>query len=295
MIPEDISHLADPGGEQQQETQPQPDATQTTSEPETVTFKVRGEERQIPADRLDSLAEAMGVSRDATLMWLQTGKDAGSHYQELRAQARELAQKEAELNNLYQRIEQERQQRQGFSTPAPISPMQPNGLPDDPVELLRWQANFMRQFHEDINKRFAGFDEWRQSFQQERLQEQQRRESAAIESSFQRLLDEKKKSNLPAPEWEIIERELMETGMAANRNITWEKAMERAYRNVYFDDYGRIAERRAMEKLRDPKATVTIAGGGSAAPRPPQTPTAEQQLSGLTVGEASQFLPDARR
>jgi len=280
MIPEDISHLAEPGGEVVEEQQPQPEPEQIETPVETVTFKVRGEERQIPVDRLDALSETMGVSRDATLMWLQTGKDAGDVYRDLRQRERE----------------QERQQRSGYQQPQsqPQYGQQQNGLPDDPVELLRLMAQRQQQLEEMVQRSYQTFEEQQRAYQQEKQQELLQREQEAISSAFKRLVETKKAAGLPVPDFDTIEREVIDSGMARKGGPAWEQAFERAYRNLYFEDYGRAAERRAIEKLRDPNAKITIAGGGSTAPKPQPANTAADKLAGLTWTEGIQFLPEAR-
>lgn len=294
MIPEDVTHfLPGEGGEEVQQQEPAPVETPV----ETVTFKVRGEERQIPASILDSLAESLGTSRDAAQMWLQTGKDAGSHYNELRQRERELAQREYEL-----------QQRASQPPPQPQYPQygqpthqqfqqhpQQNGLPEDPIDLLRWQAQRLQALEERINTGFRATEEQQKHFAIAYQEEQNRVQGEQIQSAFKHLVESKKSAGLPVPDYETIEREMLESGLAQNRNLTWDQAFDRAYKNVYFDDYGRMAERRAMEKLRDPKAQVTVPGPNSSAPPAPPKQTAETLLGGMTMGQGLDFIPESRR
>ena len=258
---------------------------------ETVTFKVRGEERQIPADRLDSLAESIGVSRDAALMWLQTGKDAGSHYNELRQRERELATREAEYQH---RASQPPPQPQAPQYGQPYQTQQQNGFPDDPIDLLRWQAQQIQMLQERMEHGFRATEEQQKMFAETVQQERNRIESTQIESAFKHLVDTKKQAGMPVPDYETIEREMLESGMAQNRSLPWDKAFERAYRNVYFDDASRMAERKATDRLRDPKATITVAGGSGGAAKPPAPPNAADQLGGMTWGQGLDFIPDKR-
>ena len=288
MTPDDVTHLLPGEGNEEVPQEPAP----VEMPVETVTFKVRGEERQIPADRLDSLAESIGVSRDAALMWLQTGKDAGSHYNELRQRERELATREAEYQH---RASQPPPQPQAPQYGQPYQTQQQNGFPDDPIDLLRWQAQQIQQLTERMNQGFKATEEQQKMFNQAFQEQRQKDQTEQITSSFKHLVDSKKQAGLPAPDYETIEREMIESGLAQNKNLTWEQAFERAYKNVYFDDYGRMAERRAMEKLRDPRAQVTVPGPNASAPAAPPKQTAENILGNMTWGEGIQGIPETRR
>jgi hypothetical protein len=294
-MPDDVTHLLP--GEGPVEEAPQPEVVAQPEPVETVTWKVRGEERQIPVDRLDSLAESMGTSRETALMYLQTGKDAGSHYQELKLRERELAQREAELDqraNQYQPTPQ--RQPYGQPTHQQYQPQQQsNGLPDDPLDLLRWQAQQIQALQERMEHGFRATEEQQKMFAETVQQERNRIESTQIESAFKHLVDTKKQAGMPVPDYETIEREMLESGMAQNRSLPWDKAFERAYRNVYFDDASRMAERKATDRLRDPKATITVAGGSGGAAKPAAPPTAEQSLGSMTWGQAIEGIPESRR
>lgn len=293
MIPEDVTHLLPGEGNEEvpQETAP------VETPVETVTFKVRGEERQIPVDRLDSLGESLGVSRDAALMWLQTGKDAGSHYNELRQRERELAQREYELEHRASQPPPQPQYPQYGQPTHQQFQQQPqqNGLPEDPLDLLRFMAARQQQLEERINNGFRATEEQQKVFAQAYKEEQNRVQGEQIQSAFKHLVESKKSAGLPVPDYEVIEREMLESGLAHNRNLSWDQAFDRAYKNVYFDDYGRMAERRAMEKLRDPKAQVTVPGPNSSAPPAPPKATAESMLGGMSWGDGLQFIPESKR
>jgi hypothetical protein len=290
---EDVTHLLP--GEGPVEEAPQPEIAPEPEPVETVTWKVRGEERQIPADRLDALAESMGTTRETALMYLQTGKDAGNHYVELKQRERELAMREAELNQRATQYQQP-QQPQRYGQPTHQQVQQPQGgMPDDPIDLLRWQAQQIQALQERMDQGFRATEEQRRMFEQTMEQERNRIESTQIESAFNHLIESKKQAGLPIPDRETIEREMIESGLVYNKALPWEKAFERAYKNVYFDDYGRQAERKAMDRLRDPKATITVTGGSGGAAKPAAPPSAEQTLGSMTWGQAIEGIPEARR
>ena len=295
MAQEDVTHLLPGEGNEEAQQQPQPEPTPEPEPVETVTWKVRGEERQIPVDRLDSLAEAMGTTRETALMYLQTGKDAGGVYRELRERERELAQREAEIAQRAAQFQQPSQpQRPAYGQPT-HQQVQQNGLPDDPLDLLRWQAEQIRILQERMEQGFRATEEQQKLFAETVEAERRRVDSEQIDSAFKRLVEQKKQAGLPVPDWDVLEQELLDSGLAQNKRLPWDKAFERAYRNVYFDDVQRTAERKATDRLRDPKATITVTGGSGGAAKPAAAPNAADQLGGLTWGQGLDFIPESRR
>ena len=293
---EDVTHLLPGEGPvEEAQQQPQPEVAPEPEPVETVTWKVRGEERQIPVDRLDALAESMGTSRETALMYLQTGKDAGSHYQELKQRERELMRREYEIEQrLQQQPPPQPPQPQRYGQPT-HQQFQQGGLPEDPLDLLRWQAEKMAQLEARLEQGFRATEEQQKLFAETVEAERRRVDSEAIDTAFKRLVESKKQAGLPVPDWDTIEQEMLESGLAQNKRLPWDKAFERAYKNVYFEDASRMAERRATDRLRDPKATITVSGGSGGSAKPAAPPNAADMLGSTTWGQIIEGIPESRR
>lgn len=292
MPTEDITPTVFPEGEQpqqteQQEAQPQPEA------PEYIPFKVRGQERQISASNLDALANELGANRDTALMWLQSGKDYGQHVSEYRQRERELAQREAQVNAYLQQIEQERQAR---TVPRQPTGPQPAGVPttDDPMEILRWQAQQLLAIQQRVEDQQKAFNEEREYFKQAMARHEEQRIEGEIVDTWQAFEKDLKAKNLPVIPYEEIEREALMSGLAHNTRLPLKEVFQRAYRNLAWDDVQSNVEKTTMQKLRDPRATVTVPGG-SAAPTPkPKGSEIEQALGSMKMGEVIEFIPERR-
>ena len=293
MPTEDITPTVFPEGEQQpQQEGQQPEVAQPEA-PEYVPFKVRGQERQISASNLDALASELGANRETALMWLQSGKDYGQHVSEYRQRERELAQREAEVNAYLQRIERERQAQ----TPARTTSSQPTGVPqtDDPMEYLRWQSQQLLAIQQRVDEQQKSFNEEREYFKQAMAQHERQRIEGEIVETWGAFEKELKAKNLPVIPYEDIEREAMLTGLAYNTKLPLKEVFQRAYRNLAWDDVQSSVEKTTMQKLRDPRATVTVPGGSSApSPQKPQGSDIERALGSMKMGEVIDFIPERR-
>ena len=259
--------------------------------PETIPFKVRGEERQVSAASLDALASELGTSRDAALMWLQSGKDYGQHIQELRQRERELTQIEAELSARYQEMEKQRSARmQG----APTQPMQQNGLPggDDPMEYLRFLAQRVGKLDEIEQKIVEREQFWQQNFEKR----QQAEEAEKIESAYTRLKDwvSREYPKISVPAWQELESELVQSGLAQNRRVSWDEAMQRAFKNLAWDRMQQVSQQSALERVRHPQAQIVVPGNQASSQPAPKTGSSLDQLGDMKFGEITDFIPRAR-
>ena len=79
--------------------------------------------------------------------------------------------------------------------------------------------------------------------------------------------------------------------MAQNRRLSWEKAFEKAYRNLAWDSAQSVAGQAAVERLRDPKAQIVTPGSRSTAPAPPAS---TDPLAGIRMSDLRDILPEHR-
>jgi hypothetical protein len=219
------------------------------------------------------------------MMWLQTGKDAGQVYGEIRQRERTLAEREAQVNAYYQKIEEERQ-RQAYA-PPPQAPASSGEV--DPIAIL--QA--IRQEQHSLRQQIL---EDRQQYKAAIEQQEQAKNQQAFQAAFSRVMDEKSKAKMPTYSIEDLEQEAVRMGLGYS-NLTPEDIWERAYRSLAWDQVGQARERSTVEKLRDPKAKITVPGTpSSSGPSAPVDSRAalENQLEGLKWGEVQGMIPERR-
>lgn len=281
-MPEDVTHLLEGEGQQQEQGQEGQEA-QAQPEEELIPFKYRGEERQIVASALDGLAGQLGTTRDNALMWLQMGKDYGQHMGEFKQRERALAQREAELNAYYQQLEAQRAQ------PQPTQAhQQPD--PEDPIALIRAIHEGQKAFERNWQLREEQFSQMLQ-------QERQEREASAFREAYDGWASSKKSRGFKdIPTQEELLQEAYDMGMGYARHLTPAQVFEKAFRSLRFEDAAQMGQQQYQEKLRNPRAQVVVPGGGGPAPQPkPAQEGTLESLGDMKWGEMIQNLPETRR
>ena len=225
-------------------------------------------------------------------MWLQSGKDYGQHVNELRQRERELAQIEADLSRRYQEMEQSRSTRlQG--APAQ-TPQTQNGLPagDDPMEYLRYLAQRVGKLDEIEQKMVEREQFWQRNFEQR----QQAEEAEKIETAYGRLKEwvGREFPKIPVPAWAEVEQELIDSGLAYNKRLAWDEAMQRAFKNLAWDRMQQVSQQSALERVRHPQAQIVVPGSSGGTPTTAQKPSSLDQLGDMKFGEITDLLPRAR-
>ena len=300
--PEDISQLAPPEGAQetQVEETKQPEIPIAQTDPYRI--KYRGEEREVPRDLVDNFAPYLGTNPTGVVNLLQRAQEANRIWNEnVRLQQ--------ERDSLMQELEAARQARMGgfqppqaqptYAPPTPQYATPPYGLQqpaqDDPMAILMAQQQMLRQMQQD----FQGLRSTL-SAEQERLKEQAQeqaldQQTREIDAMAERFLGEHNKGRKEQITKDEFIQEVMLSG-GSNRYVPLERAFDRAWRIITYDERGETAQRQMMDKLRDPRAQVIVPGAS-----PAQPPTAdkrsdaEKALAGMTWGQGIEFIPEARR
>jgi hypothetical protein len=273
MAPEDVSHLLntpEDGIEQQaaETTNTDPAAPETPEVPQYI----RLGEREYSPDDLSTK--------------IRIADDYEKNFADLRKRERaawEREQRAAQIEEQWQRHQAEQAQpRQPQTSPAD----------DDPIAMLRALNNEVRSIR-------AQQEEERQFFKQQ-LQEQWLAEQAEkVDGAYRGLNSwvdtEAQRTGRKLPKFSIeeLEQEIVESGMAQNKRLSWENAMRKAYQNLAWDSAMNAAEQAPIDRLRQPKATVTVPsgrGGGAPAPAPP----ADNGIGNMTLGDVREFFPNSR-
>lgn len=251
---------------------------------EFLTFKHGDNERPIPAQALKAISEAMGWKNErAALNALQIAADAKDYYDEAK--------------QLYQ-VARRQPQQYGEPTHQQYRPnpqqngyqQQPQGEAEpDPIQMLR-----------EIRQEQARFNEY--------VSLQQQREQAQLQSQAQALIrqtdDEYRKfasdlaargvpkDRIPNKDTLLSEAEMM--GMFES-NLSVGDMYRRVYRMQYADDLVDFGIQSQMQRLRDPKAQVTVPAARQSPQAPPPAQTPEAILGNMTWGEGLQSIPETRR
>lgn len=262
------------------EPEPQP-------EPEPV---VKYGDRDIPQSVADSFAEGLGTSRDNLLTKLRVADDYEKNFNDLRKRERAAWERE-------QRASEIERQWGEFQKTQTVSPQPQAGIPssEDPMEYLRFTAKALQEQQTQIRAMQMAQEEERQFFKQQ-LEEQWRTEQEQkADSAFHGLNSwiesesEKRKVRLPQFSMDQLVDEIVESGMAQNRRLSYDEAMKRAYRNLSWDQTMAMSGQAAVDQIRSPKATVVT----RSAP-PLQAPPQSQGIPGLKLGDIVDFIPEKR-
>lgn len=273
MAPEDVSHLlnTDEGGTEQQA----PESTNTEqAAPEAPempqTYRI-GEREYAPGE----LETKLRIAEDYEKNFAQLRKEQREAWQ---AQQR-ASQIEAEWQQ-YLAQQQQAQQRPQQQAPAD----------DDPIAMLRALNNEVRSIREQQEQERQYF---KQQLENQWLAEQAEKVDQAYRglNSWVETEAERTGRRLPKFSIEELEQEIVESGMAQNKRLSWENAMRKAYQNLAWDQAMQAAEQAPIERLQNRKATVTVPGGrGGSAPAPQAAPS-DNGLGNMTVADMREFFP----
>ena len=298
--PIDVTQFAQGDGlqppQEPQEPQPAPEP-QPPSDPYKI--KYRGEEREVPRELVDNFAPYLGTNPTGVINLLQRGREADRIWNE--------------NTRLQQEIEALRQERMGgFQAPAPAPYQQPQYQPpqpqyapppyglqqpaqDDPIALINSLAQMQRMTHQEIQELRTTLKNEQESMRQQAQEQRENQQAREIDSMAEHFLLEHNKNRREQITKEEFLQEVSLSG-GSNSYVPLDRAFDRAWRQITWDERGEAAQRDLMEKLRDPKAQVVVPGAPSS-----QTPAidkrseAEKALAGLTWGQAIEYIPEARR
>lgn len=274
QLPEGVQQEAQP------EVPPQP-------ETEPYRFKYRGEERELPKDIVESFAGVLNTTPQGVVNLLQRSREADRIYAE---KARLQEERDAYL----QELEALRQQRMGYQPPQPqYAPPPQYQQPDgqvDPIAMLQQINRELREWKETSAKE-------REELVQ-RLNAQTEIERAQrIEGMAEQFLDERNKGRKSPIGVDDFLAEVEISGGAAPW-LPLERAFDRAWRIMTYDEAGPQAEKRVLEELRKPTAKVVIPGAGqssgSASPQQSSLEKLEAQLGDMKWGEVVPHIPERR-
>lgn len=275
--------------------QPEVEAPQEPQE-EYVPLRFRGEERQVRKALIDELAQTLGGSEIAAANRVQQMWEADRVFQESKRKEQEwqrhLRDLEEQTTQRQQQIEQEWQKRLaqaqgGLSKPDP----------DDPVELLKLSVSEQRKLAEKIAAIEQRQEEERQHFaamiEEQRQVEDSQRISAAYEGAKKEFTEKYKKIELPSEA--EIEDYLLETGLANNRRVPWERAFRIALRDLTYDQIPQLSSADTLDRLRNPQAKIVTPGSSGPAVKPVEKKTdLEAMIGDMKMGEVIPNLPSAR-
>ena len=265
------------GLEQQPVETPQP-----APEPEPYRFKYRGEEREVPREKVDGFAEVLGTTPQGVINLLQRAREADRIY--------------ADRDRLAQELEAERQRNRGYQPPAPQPYSQPQYPPTpaytppqdapDPIAILQ---NLQRQVNEI--KELTMHE--RQQFMSQFKEQQEIREAQRIESiADQFLQDHNKGRKNPVSREEFLE-EIQLSGLHMSP-LPMERVFDRAWRLITYDEAAPAAQKQIMDQLRDPRAKVVVPGASNVTPTAPAPQGLEGQFGDMKWGDMIQNLPERR-
>ena len=252
-------------------------------EPETeevIPLRLRGQEHLVPKRLFDELNEHLGGDAYTTKMRLQRMWDADQVYNETRQRQQEWEQKEAAYNARMQALESERQARlQGHA-----APQQPTE--EDPMALLR-------AIREEVASTKQAWQEEREAMKAALEEQYMTDQAAQAHHAYEQLVEQIKsdKRKLPVIPEEALVEEAINSGLAANKRLPWNEVLQRSYRNLAWEFLPQAVEKSTLEKLRDPRATVTVPGGRSAPP-PPASP--QSDIDKVPFREFIKNLPEGR-
>lgn len=247
---------------------------------EVITLRFKGEEKHVPKHLISELAERIGADEYTTIMRVQKMWDADRVYRDTEREREEWGRKEAEYNARMQALEAERQRQYG--QPQRQQPV----ADDDPIAILR---NLQQRF-DTVQQ---AWESEREQYKAALAEQFQADQAAQVQAAYDQLVEKVKSDprKLPVIPFEDLEREAVESGLASNRRLSWGQVLERSYRNLAWDYVPRAVEKSTLDKLRDPKASITVPGGRSAPPAPP--PSANP-LEGMKWGDVIDSIPRAR-
>lgn len=270
----------------QQETQPE---APPQPETEPYRFKYRGEERELPKDIVESFAGVLNTTPQGVVNLLQRSREADRIYAE---KARLQEERDAYL----QELEALRQQRMGYQPPQPqyAPPPQPQyQQPDgqvDPIAMLQQINRELREWKETAHRE-------REELVQRLSQQTEIERAQRIEGMAENFLEERNKGRKSPINMDEFLAEVEISGGAAPW-LPLERAFDRAWRIMTYDEAAPQAQSDLLKELRKPTAKVVIPGAGTAggpATQPQSTlEKLEGQLGDMKWGEIVPHIPERR-
>jgi hypothetical protein len=244
-----------------------------------------GTELQLPFAESETLAKALGYENAAALVnQLRNGEEAQGIYREAREYYRRA--------NRTPRAEpeyQEPQRQQPRYQPPPQQYRQP--ADEDPLALLR-------ETREQTALLAQQFQAWQESQQQQAAAQWQERASNLVEEAdreYQKFASELKAKGIP--DWKIPERDRLldeadEMGMFQSK-LSVAEIYKRIHKMNYADDYANAKVQQTMERQREAKAKVPVAGARPAPQAPPSQ--ADQTINELPMSNLVEILKASAR
>jgi len=296
---EDVSQLLPEGEGQPQQPEPTAPEPQPEPQPEPYRLKYRGEEREIPPDPVNGLAEALGTTPEGVINALQRAREADRIFRENIAYKQQIAEQQAQAAQYQERLgggqaPPVRQQPYApqYQPPPPQYQAPPPGQDEDAFVYLRR----IDQGYQQTQRQLQDFIQWQQDHQQRLEQQQmqvyQQQQAAEINSQLARFLTDKNKGRREQIELEDFAQEVMLSG-GSNPHMPLDQAAERAWAFLTRDEQIQQARSETIDRLQQRRAVVTVPGRTAAAP-PPPAPSAADQLGGMTVEQMREFFPERR-
>lgn len=288
QLPEPQAEPLEPTAEPQGEPEPQE---------EYVPLRFRGEEKAVPKRLIDELAQSLGSDAATGAMRIQQSWDASRVYEETKQKEREwqryLREQEREHEERLQQLESQWQAKLSQYQQGPQKPD-----PDDPIELLKLSLSEQRRVMERIASIETRQDEERKHFaamiEEQRQVEDGQRISGAYDGAKKEWAEKHPGVRLPSEE--EIEGYLLDTGLAHNRRVPWERAFRIALRDLTYDQLPEISSAAALNRLRNPQAKIVTPGSsGPKAPAQPKPSDAESLVGEMSISDMREFAPPERR
>jgi hypothetical protein len=268
---------------------------------DTIPYRGRDGDFQIPVDAASAVAAALGFDNPAALInKLRMGDEADAIYRESREALRRAHQQRQQAppqpDAYYQ--DQEARRAQQYRQPRPQY-QSPEEAAEDPLSLIRAMNSRLL----DMDQRTAQVTEYIEWQKQQNIRDYQARQQSLereVRTEYGKLTDELRKKNTPdwkIPDMESLLSEAEQMGMFGG-SLPPGEIVRRTYRMVYGDDIAQEAAASALQAARSPKARITVSTGKQVTP--PQAPAAntiagmEAQLGNMKWGEFVQQIPERR-
>jgi len=249
-------------------------------QPETIPYRGRDGDFQLPAAEAAAVAAAMGFDNPAALVnKLRMADEADAIYRESREALRKAhqARQQPAPDAYYQQQEAQRQYRQ---------PQRPQYQPqapeqDDPLALIRAMSERLAE----VDQRTAAVSEYVEWQRQEAIrsfQERQRGLEREVRTEYGKLADDLRKKGTPdwkIPDMESLLSEAESMGMFGG-TLPPGDIVRRTYRMLYGDEIAQEAVKAQMNRLADKKVRVAVPASPSASP-PPLRPPDPNSIAGM--------------
>lgn len=259
--------------ESQVPVEPTVEATVEEQGPETIPYRGRDGEYNIPADAAAIVAAAIGYDNPAALInKLRMADETDAIYRESREalrRAHRQSQPQPQQDAYFQ--DQETRRAQQYRQPQEPQYRQPDpARQDDPLEMIRSMREEMRQVREQ-GAAMAEYVEYQRQESIRNFQQRQQTLEREVRTEYGKLADELRKKNTPdwkIPDMESLLTEAEQMGMFGG-SLPPGEIVRRTYRMVYGEDIAQEAAAAALQAARNPKARVTVSTGKQVQPAAP--------------------------